>query len=116
MSISKVIRKRLVFFIVTLVFIVLLTITSTYAFQKEKIVNNNGVFNNGNLSIKYVMGNNSLKTCSYPLSFQQGIQKSPENLIKIVKKKSKGKIFTMVCFDMTAIIKKLLMEEIHENN
>lgn len=38
------------------------------------------------------------------------------NLLNLVKKKSKGKIFTMVCFDMTAVIKKLLMEENHESN
>lgn len=38
------------------------------------------------------------------------------NIINLVKKKSKGKIFTMVCFDMTAIIKKKLEEAEHENN
>ena len=37
-------------------------------------------------------------------------------VLKLVKKKSKGKIYTMVCFDMTDVIKKLLAEEIHENN
>lgn len=39
-----------------------------------------------------------------------------KDIIKIVKSKSKGNIYTMVCFDMTAVIRKLLMEEIHENN
>ncbi len=39
-----------------------------------------------------------------------------KEIIKLVKEKSKGNIYTMVCFDMTAIIKKLLMEDIHENN
>ncbi len=34
-----------------------------------------------------------------------------EDIMKIVKRKSKGRIFTMVCFDMTAVLKKLLMEE-----
>ena len=33
------------------------------------------------------------------------------NLLTTVKKESSGKIFTMVCFDMTAAIKKMLMEE-----
>lgn len=33
------------------------------------------------------------------------------HLIPLVKRKSKGRIFTMVCFDMTAIIKRLLSEE-----
>lgn len=40
-----------------------------------------------------------------------------DHLIPLVKKKSKGTIFTMVCFDMTAVLKKLLNEEEkHETN
>lgn len=38
------------------------------------------------------------------------------NILNLVKKKSKGKIYTMVCFDMTAILRKLLNEVNHENN
>lgn len=34
-----------------------------------------------------------------------------KEMMKIVKRKSKGRIFTMVCFDMTAVLRKLLMEE-----
>lgn len=37
-------------------------------------------------------------------------------LVDKVKTLSKGSIFTMVCFDMTAIIKNLLKESIHEEN
>ncbi len=37
-------------------------------------------------------------------------------LIKMVKKDSKGDIYTMVCFDMTAIILDLIKEEENENN
>lgn len=37
-------------------------------------------------------------------------------ILELVKKKSKGNIYTMVCFDMTAVLKKLLQEEEHENN
>lgn len=39
-----------------------------------------------------------------------------KNVLNLVKKKSKGKIYTMVCFDMTAIIKKLLEGGKYENN
>lgn len=39
-----------------------------------------------------------------------------KDIIKLVKSKSKGNIYTMVCFDMTAVLKKLLMEEKDENN
>ena len=38
------------------------------------------------------------------------------NLLPQVKDKSKGTIFSIVCFDMTANIKQLLKEENHENN
>lgn len=38
------------------------------------------------------------------------------NVIKLVADNSKGKIYTMVCFDMTAILKNLLNEVAHENN
>lgn len=38
------------------------------------------------------------------------------NILNIVQKKSKGNIYTMVCFDMTAILKRLLNEVNNENN
>jgi len=38
------------------------------------------------------------------------------NLIKTVKKDSVGDIYTMVCFDMTAIIQSLIKEDQNENN
>ena len=37
-----------------------------------------------------------------------------KNNIKEYLKMTKGKIFTMVCFDMTAILKKIFMEEEHD--
>lgn len=37
-----------------------------------------------------------------------------DNLIDKIKNKSTGTIYTMVCFDMTAIIKKKIMEDNHE--
>ena len=39
-----------------------------------------------------------------------------KDVLNLVRKKSKGTIFTMVCFDMTAVLKKLLNEVNHENN
>ena len=38
-----------------------------------------------------------------------------DTVIKKVKKESLGDIYTMVCFDMTAILLKLIKEENHEN-
>ena len=34
-----------------------------------------------------------------------------KSIISLVKEKSTGMIFTMVCFDMTAVLKKLIMED-----
>lgn len=39
-----------------------------------------------------------------------------DNIIPLVRKKSKGKIYTMVCFDMTAILQQKLSEVEHENS
>ena len=38
------------------------------------------------------------------------------NLIPTIKEKTKGEIYTMVCFDMTEIIQKKIMEAEHGNN
>lgn len=38
-----------------------------------------------------------------------------QNLLEIVKSKSKGDIYTMVCFDMTANIKRLIEDDENEN-
>lgn len=38
------------------------------------------------------------------------------DIVKYLRENTKGTIFTMVCFDMTAILKKLLLEAMNENN
>ncbi len=38
------------------------------------------------------------------------------NIIKKVKNESIGNIYTMVCFDMTEILRKKIMEESHGKN
>lgn len=39
-----------------------------------------------------------------------------DNILSIIKEKTKGTIFTMVCFDMTAVLKKLIKGDNDENN
>lgn len=39
-----------------------------------------------------------------------------DNILNIIKEKTKGTIFTMVCFDMTAVLKKLIKGDNNENN
>lgn len=86
MNISKIIKKRMGLFIISLIFITLLSITSTYAFMNNSFVDNPKVINNENLKITYENGTEKIKNCSYPMSFQQGIKESPSNIIKIVNK------------------------------
>lgn len=79
------------------------------------------LLNNDSISKIFLIGR--FRYDVYARLMYAGIDKSKiiivdelNKLLDKVKKDSSGKIFTMVCFDMTAIIKKMLLEENHENN
>lgn len=86
MDISSVIKKRMIFFVFSLVFVVFITFTSSYALMNNGYVNSAKVINNGNLQIIYENGELNAKNGSYPMSFQQGNYESPSNIVKIVNK------------------------------
>lgn len=82
MNIDKLLKKRLMFFFTSFIFIVLATISSSYAILNSN-VDKSKVINKGNLEITYENGYNEVLNSGYPMSYEQGISLSPSNIIKI---------------------------------
>ncbi len=87
MNINKLLKKRLVFFVTSTVFIVMVTIASSYAFSHSDLKSDAVVLNNNNLAVLYENGQIMDDKSSYPMSFQQGIEEAPNNTIKIINNK-----------------------------
>lgn len=83
MNIDELLKKRLLFFFTSFVFIVIATISSSYAILNKNNVENYKVINNGRLDIIYKSGMSALDS-GYPMSYEQGIDSSPSNIIEVV--------------------------------
>lgn len=83
MNIDELLKKRLLFFFTSFVFIVLTTISSSYAILNKNNVENSKVINNGILDVVYKNGMNAIDS-GYPMSYEQGINDSPSNIIELI--------------------------------
>lgn len=89
MNIDELFKKRLLFFFTSFIFIVIVTISSSYAMLNND-VEKGKVINNGNLRIVYPRGSEIVENCEYPLSYQQGNSISPSNIIRIINKSNEN--------------------------
>lgn len=96
MNMGKYVKKRMMFFSVSLLFIIACTVAASYALMKNDFVNNDVIVNNKNLQVIYENRENGIIDSLYPLSFQQGNLESPSNFIKIVNKKHFSTKFAIV--------------------
>lgn len=86
MNINKLFKKRLVFFITSTVFIVLVTVASSYAFANSDLNSDAVVMNNNNLHVLYENEQAAFNNGSYPMSFQQ-LEEIPTSTIKVINNK-----------------------------
>lgn len=84
MKTKKVLKRRIMIFGFSLVFI-LLCVFITYTFNGKN--NNDLVLDKTNIQVIYENGEEGIKTSEYPLSITEGKSKSPNNIIKIKNKK-----------------------------
>lgn len=83
MDTQKYLQKKKSIFFISLIFIIMcVTLTLLIVYYKD--VNTNDELYSENLHILFNNGNGNLRYSEYPLSFQQGVEKSPDNIIKIV--------------------------------
>lgn len=80
-------KKRLFFFVTSTVFILTLTVASSYAFAHSDFHNDAVVMNSEKLKVLYENEQATLQKSSYPMSFQQGINSAPESTIKVINNK-----------------------------
>ena len=95
MNIDELFKKRLLFFFASFIFIVMVTISSSYAMNDKLNVEKGKVINNGNLKIIYPSGDEIIENCGYPLSYQQGNSISPSNIIRIINKSDEKTSFDL---------------------
>lgn len=87
MNINGLLKKRLLFFAISTVFIVFITVASSYAFMHNDLNDDVVVLNNKNLQVLYENEQMTEKNSSYPMNFQQGTSEIADNTIKIINKK-----------------------------
>lgn len=95
MNIDELLKRRLLFFFASFIFIVIVTISSSYAILNKNNVEKGKVINNGNLRIIFPKGNEIIDNCGYPLTYQQGNSVAPSNIIKIVNNSNKKTSFEL---------------------
>lgn len=87
MNMNGLLRKRLFFFVTSTVFILILTVASSYAFKNSDLNSDVVVFNNEKLKVLYENGQVIEQNSSYPMSFQQGMEKVKPSTIKVINNK-----------------------------
>lgn len=97
MEINKLIRKRLLVFATTLLIIVVLTISSSYALANNDITKTDIQENTNKLLLKYEDGN-KLKTGSYPMTKEYGFEKAPINKIIVQNNDRKSTDFSLMLY------------------
>ena len=92
-------RKRLFFFIISTVFILILTVASSYAFANSDLNNDAVVFNNEKLKVLYENGQTIEQNSSYPMSLEQGMDKVRPSTIKVINDKKSSTNFYLKISD-----------------
>lgn len=98
MSTSLIMKRRLRFFIISLVFIILILAVTFLIFNKNAFTKD-VLFNNKNLRVKFENGKKGIQFGGYPMSFQQGVLDSPANIFKIVNKSDYKNEYQVVVSD-----------------
>lgn len=95
MDISSLLKKRVIFFLISLIFVMVITVVSSYAFVNNEI-NGEKIINSNNLQIVYENGKVAVEKSSYPMSVDQGIKEAPSNIIRIINKSKYSAKFSLV--------------------
>lgn len=97
MEINKLIRKRLLVFTSTLLIIVILTITSSYALANNDITKTDIQENTNKLTFKYD-NSDDLKTGEYPMTKELGLENAPVNNVIITNNDKKSTDFSLMLY------------------
>ena len=97
MEINILIRKRLLVFTSTLLIIVILTITSSYALANNDITKTDIQENTNKLIFKYDSGDR-LITGTYPMSKEDGLDYAPLNKIIITNNDKKATEYSLMLY------------------
>lgn len=100
MSTSLIMKRRIRFFIISLVFIILVLVITFVMFNKN-LLTQDVLFNNKNLRVKFENGKKGIQFGEYPMSFQQGVLNSPSNIFKIVNKSGYKTEYQVVVSDIS---------------
>lgn len=96
MNIDKLLKKRLVFFCISTVFIVLVTVASSYAFSRSDLNSDAVVLNSSGLKVLYENGQIMEQHDSTPMSYQQGLEQTTYNTIKIINKERVATNYSLI--------------------
>ena len=88
MNMKLLLKKRIFFFITSTVFILTLTVASSYAFKNSDLNRDAVVLNSEKLKVLYENGQIIEQEDSYQMSAEQGMEKAKTSTIKIINDKN----------------------------
>jgi predicted Holliday junction resolvase-like endonuclease len=97
MEINKLIKKRLLVFTGTLLIIVILTITSSYALANNDITKTEIQENTNKLLLKYEEGN-KLVTEAFPMTKEYGLENATSNKISIINNDTNSTNYSLMLY------------------
>lgn len=97
MKINQLIKKRLLVFASTLLIIVVLTISSSYALANNEITKTDIQENTNKLTISYE-NSEFMQTGSYPMNKENGLVNCPVNKVDINNKENKSTDFSLMLY------------------
>ncbi len=98
MKMQSLIKKRLIVFCSTLLVIIILTISSTFALVNNDITKTDIQENTNKLVLKYRDEGTSIKTGLYPMTKEYGLEESPINRLQIQNKDKQDSEFSLMLF------------------
>lgn len=113
MNINKLLKKRLVFFCISTVFIVLVTVASSYAFSRSDLNSDAVVLNSSGLKVLYENGQIMEQHASTPMSYQQGLEQTTYNTIKIINQERSSRNYSLMVTSDGSIENNLSYDKIY---
>lgn len=94
MKLSDYLHKKMTFFFVSLVFILLSVVTASYCLSLNKYDLNKNT--NVNLNVEYINGQSNLNVSEYPINNNVGYIYAPENKVKIMNKSEHKVVYDVI--------------------
>ena len=113
MKMQSLMRKRLIVFCTTLIVVIVLTISSTFALKNNDISKTEIQENTNKLVLKYLNDGNKIKTGEYPMNKDTGLKNAPVNKVQIHNKDNKSTDYSLKLYPTDISDKSITTDKVY---